>query len=86
MQNVRIESAPLQKQQAIHSTQNSDFAYLIELLEMGEVSHHASLALLPGLLLLRAVDLDLRDPDQVLQVVVPRLLAQALILRKKKKG
>ena len=59
--------------------------YLVELLEMGKVSHHAALALLPGFFLLRAVDLDLRDADQVLQVVVSGLLAQALVLVQKKK-
>lgn len=60
-------------------------AYRVELLEVREVSHHAALALLPSLLLLGAVDLDARDADQVLQVVVPTLLAQALVLRRKQK-
>jgi len=54
--------------------------YLVELLEMRKISHHAALAFLPGLLLLRAVNLDLRDANEVLQVVVPRLLTQALVL------
>lgn len=49
---------------------------------MGEVPHHAPFALLPGFLLLRAVDLDARDADEVLQVVVPGLFTQALVLRK----
>ena len=47
---------------------------------MREVPHHTPLALLPGLLLLCAVDLDARDADQVLQIVVARLLAQTLVL------
>ena len=54
--------------------------YLVELFEMRKVSHHAALAFLPGLLLLRTVNLDLRDTNEVLQVVVPGLLAQALVL------
>ncbi len=59
--------------------------YLVELFEMRKISHHATLAFLPGLLLLRAVDLDLCDADEVLQVVVPGLLAQALVLGCKRK-
>jgi hypothetical protein len=68
----------------LHRTQStSNATHRVEILQRGEVAHHATLALLPLLLLLGAVQLDARDGAQVLQVVIAGLLAQALVLQDK---
>jgi hypothetical protein len=68
----------------LHRTQStSNATHRVEILQRGEVAHHATLALLPLLLLLGAVQLDARDGAQVLQVVVTGLLAQTLVLQDK---